>query len=105
MRLKEFLTNTKINRKTYLGFFLIILSLTVLERDFIIPQLEQGNMLVLGQFLIIFNIVLTVVSFTIGVFRLRDVGHSGWWVLLFLVPIANIIFPFYLLLKKEKYEQ
>ena len=36
-------------------------------------------------------IVLTVYGFFfIGLPRIRDIGMSGWWLLIMLVPIANI---------------
>lgn len=37
--------------------------------------------------------------------RLHDTGMSGWFVLLFLVPVVNMIFPLALLLTKGKPEK
>jgi uncharacterized membrane protein YhaH (DUF805 family) len=36
-------------------------------------------------------IILTIYGFLfIGLPRIRDIGMSGWWLLIMLVPIANI---------------
>ena len=40
---------------------------------------------------IIFGIAIIIPSIAIAVRRLHDIGKSGWWLLLILVPIAGII--------------
>ena len=37
--------------------------------------------------------------FFIGLPRVRDLGMNGWWFLLLLVPVANIVFGIILLLR------
>ncbi len=100
-----FLKTKKIDRLTYLGFFLILLGFYIFETVFLIPITQQGNFLNLGRIFIFLNIFLFIVAILYPIFRLRDIGRSGWWILLFLIPVINLIFPFYLLLKKGKHEQ
>ena len=38
-------------------------------------------------------------SLSAGVRRLHDIGHSGWWMLGYLVPLASLILALVLLLK------
>ena len=45
-------------------------------------------------------IVFTVASICICVRRLHDLNKSGWWWLLFLIPIVNIFFGIYILVAK-----
>jgi uncharacterized membrane protein YhaH (DUF805 family) len=100
----KFLVSTKINRIEYSGFFLICLAVLVLENSFLIPQLKEGNMLFIGRIFVLINLVLSVSAIFASIFRLRDIGHSVWLFLLMFIPIVNLVFPFYLLFKKGKYD-
>jgi uncharacterized membrane protein YhaH (DUF805 family) len=40
--------------------------------------------------------IATVIGFILSVGRLHDIGHSGWWTLLLLVPILNVGVSLYL---------
>ena len=42
------------------------------------------------------NIVFFSLALNNHVKRLHDLGHSGWWVLLFIVPLINILLLLYL---------
>ena len=38
---------------------------------------------------IIYNLVMLVPSFAVGVRRMHDIGRSGWWILF---PLVNLVF-------------
>jgi len=41
--------------------------------------------------------IATVIGFVLSIGRFHDIGHSGWWSLLLLVPVVNLIVWAYLL--------
>ena len=47
----------------------------------------------------IFVLALVVPSIAVGVRRLHDVGKSGWWLFVSLIPIIGIIYILYLMIK------
>ena len=48
-----------------------------------------------GVLTTILSLALFLPSLAIAVRRLHDLGHSGWWVLLGLIPIVNILMLIY----------
>ncbi len=44
--------------------------------------------------------LLILVSFSLVVRRLHDIGVSGWWSLLLLVPFVNLAFGLYILFRR-----
>lgn len=51
-----------------------------------------------GAFIIIGYIAILVLVFTFGKRRMNDLNRSGWWMFLFLVPLANFLLMLYMLL-------
>ena len=46
-------------------------------------------------------VIYLVACFLLAVGRFHDIGLSGWWSLLFLVPIVNVVVWLYLLFKRQ----
>ncbi|MBR5902561.1 DUF805 domain-containing protein [bacterium] len=94
----------------FISFFTNILNFSgkASRKEFIIPlvvililSMVLGSVIggVIGTIL---AIVVFISSISISVRRLHDCGNSGLWVLLYLVPIANIILLVYLCVKPGK---
>ena len=63
----------------------------------------------IGSYMIstFFSFALFIPNLAIGVRRLRDIGKSGWWMLLSIVPLLGVIALVYLFIqptKEENYE-
>jgi uncharacterized membrane protein YhaH (DUF805 family) len=43
----------------------------------------------------IWGLVVLIPSIAVGVRRLHDTGRSGWWYLLCLIPIANLVLIYF----------
>ena len=50
-----------------------------------------------GTLTIVYIVGSNLVSVTFGVRRLHDIDKSGWWILLLIVPLANLILVIMLL--------
>lgn len=52
---------------------------------------------VLGLFILapLFSILMIVPTISIGARRLHDIGKSGWWQLLMLIPLAGLILIYF----------
>lgn len=48
---------------------------------------------------IVFIIGCNLLSIAFGIRRLHDLDKSGWWILLFVVPLANLILGIMLLIR------
>lgn len=55
-------------------------------------------------FVYLYGLVLFIPSIATAVRRLHDIGKSGWWLLITLIPIIGYIWLIVLLLKKSKTE-
>ncbi len=87
-----------------LFYILISIVLVLIDRSVINPQLgmtveevTQGGIL---QF--IFALGLLIPSIAIGIRRLHDIGKSGWWLLIGLVPLLGAIVLIYFFVQKSK---
>jgi len=77
----------------YLNNLLIVSILSVIRIVFQIPVLDT----VIIGITYIFYLFLIIPSFAITIRRLHDIGRSGWWILLFLIPIVGWIWLLILL--------
>ncbi len=59
------------------------------------PDAMASGALPAGMMLVM--IPMLVINLFIAIKRLHDLDMSGWWVLLFLVPLLNVLFGLYLL--------
>jgi len=50
-------------------------------------------------------ILLAIIAVISAIRRLHDVGHSGWWYMLYFVPLANIALTLYLIFMPGKVEK
>ncbi len=91
-------------RKEYWMFtlFYCIFALVALILDIIIGTtyssegvldsiLNEGTTTQIGLIEGIFNIAILIPSTAVSVRRLHDIGRSGWWLLLVLLPIIGLI--------------
>lgn len=78
-------------RREYWYFFLfytlIIVALAV--ADLLLGTFDEGQGL--GLFSGIFALVTALPSVAVGVRRLHDIGRSGWWLLITVVPLIGVI--------------
>mgnify|MGYP003587440930 CR=1 FL=1 len=75
-----------------LGIFLTVIDTMIGTYD---SNLEMG---ILG---LIFTIFIIVPSISVMIRRLHDTGRSGWWSLLSLIPLGNIVVIVFLALDSE----
>ncbi|WP_175630157.1 DUF805 domain-containing protein [Bacteroides acidifaciens] len=59
-----------------------------------------GESLGYGWLFTIVSLALTIPSLAIGIRRLHDIGKSGWWFLIVLIPLVGIFWLLFLLCKK-----
>ena len=59
-----------------------------------------GESLGYGWLFTIVSLTLTIPSLAIGIRRLHDIGKSGWWFLIVLLPLVGIFWLLFLLCKK-----
>ncbi|MDC9596954.1 DUF805 domain-containing protein [Xenorhabdus anantnagensis] len=74
-------------RKEYWMFrlFDIIISIALFVLGTVIDESAGFGLLV------IYGILTFIPSLAVAVRRLHDTNHSGWWLLMLLIPFANII--------------
>lgn len=58
-----------------------------------LPEMTPLFMIIIA----VVYIALLVIVFTFGKRRMNDLNHSGWWMLLFIVPLANMLLGLYMI--------
>lgn len=87
-----------------LFYFLISLVLAIVDTNLINPMLgilptgdSTGGILGL-----IFSLGLLIPSLAVGVRRLHDIGKSGWWFLILLIPVLGVLVILFFLIQESK---
>ena len=79
---------------------------------YILRSLAVGLVAAVLMFLAIFisekvatlvNILAVVIQIMLGIRRTHDIGKSGWWMLLMIIPVVNFIWGLILIFKKGDY--
>ncbi|WP_417777841.1 DUF805 domain-containing protein [Stutzerimonas xanthomarina] len=96
-QLKVFTIHGRIGRLRYLAWSMALMAAAL--GLLLASGMTFAASTVLGVILTgVFGIGFLLVSIQIGVQRLHDVGWSGWFMLLYLVPIIGTVFPLVVLL-------
>lgn len=69
-------------------------------QNFSSGHLWSGSFIWLFISALLVIIILSLILCSLVIRRLHDINVSGWWILLILVPLANIIGPLFLFFKK-----
>ena len=87
------------NRKEYWYFFLfnIIISIVL---SVIVNVIGHGANIIS----ILYSLAVLVPSLAVAVRRLHDIGKSGWWILITLIPLVGPIWLIILLAMRSKTE-
>lgn len=88
-----FSTEGRLNRKPYIIRYIILCVIAAIAVALL--EADSDALMVLGLLIII---GLLVAGWMLGIRRLHDLDKSGWFILLYFVPIINGIFGWYLLL-------
>lgn len=89
-------------RRTEYWMFTLVCSIISYGLQIIAPFCGDAQLIISG-FLMIFGLVLLVPSFAVAVRRLHDVGKSGWFYLIVLIPIIGMIWLFVLFCTDSQY--
>lgn len=95
--LKVFSIHGRIGRLRYLAWSLVLIAVGVLVAS-TCAAIMSVSLVAGGLLSTVAVIALAVVSIQMGVQRLHDIGWSGWFLLLNLVPFLGSFFPFVMLL-------
>jgi uncharacterized membrane protein YhaH (DUF805 family) len=82
----------------WFALFTLIASLVMEVVDMLIFGTPMGAVKPLGT---IFSLLVLLPSLAVGARRLHDIGKSGWWQLLWLVPIIGWIILIYWFTQKS----
>lgn len=55
------------------------------------PMAGEGGVIAMGVVYVLFSLAVAVPGWTLMVRRLHDVGLSGWWLLIGVVPVVGMI--------------
>ena len=79
--------------------------ITVLGENIQTPFMQYAMLAVLGLILVVY-VVLLIVSLRWMIFRLHDVGLSGWWYFISFIPyIGALVFLVLLLMPTNQFDQ
>ncbi len=95
--LKVFSVQGRIGRLRYLAWSLVLIGAFMLAAS-VCAAVMSVSLVAGGLLSTVAVIALAVVSIQMGVQRLHDIGWSGWFLLLNLVPLLGSVFPFVMVL-------
>jgi uncharacterized membrane protein YhaH (DUF805 family) len=80
-------------RSEYWYFFLFscLIGIALAALGFYVTRATGGPPTLAGYFVDFFALLIFLPSIAVGVRRLHDIGMSGWWILLNIVPLGNIV--------------
>lgn len=52
----------------------------------------------------IYNLIIVIPSLALGARRLHDIGKSGWWMLVVIIPLVGALYLIYFLMKDGQVE-
>lgn len=92
----------RLNRLPYLirTMFLYIVPALIVRYANAWSDQQVNPPLLLAKVLLVGVVIVVIVSWLQAVKRLHDLDMSGWYTLIFLVPVLNVVFQLYLLFKK-----
>ena len=95
-------TQGRLNRKSYFlrGLLLWILSLIISGATDVMTESDSLALNLLSLVLLVISIGLGVATVMLVIRRWHDLGKSGWFTLLLLIPLVNLIVAIYLWVKK-----
>ena len=70
-----------------LFYILILIGLTIVDTMTGLMNAEYG----FGLLSAVFSLAMFIPSIAVGVRRLHDIGRTGWWILIGLVPLIGFI--------------
>ena len=73
----------------YFGLFVFIVGIVAALVDIVLGYPD------LGPASVVYTLAIIIPSISVSVRRLHDIGRSGWWSLLALIPIVGIIILIY----------
>lgn len=95
LQAKFFTYHARLNRKPYLIRNIWLWIISCIASGMI--HLAFVPLMVIGAIL---SIASGISNLMLSIRRCHDIGKSGWWLLLLVIPVVNIIFYLYLYLKK-----
>lgn len=93
-------------KRTEFNYFMCLLLVFAIIISSPLGQYSENLIIIL----LMISIFLTVSHITVSIRRLHDLGRTGWFVLLFFIPLINFFFAFYLMFakgsdEKNKYDE
>jgi uncharacterized membrane protein YhaH (DUF805 family) len=82
----------------FLIYLIIVFALVFLENGF---SFTPGKSAVAGVLSSIFMLAMLIPSLALSIRRLHDIGKSGWWLLLCLIPVVGFALIYFACLDGE----
>jgi len=87
----------RIGRLRYLAYNVGVNLLLAIPIGLLASQFSQSSSPIMGGGLVLLYFLAIVLSIMFSKRRLNDLDRSGWWILLFIVPVVNLLLAIYLI--------